>query len=149
MAEPGSSRTVAAEDAVDRLSSAASALEQRTKQMRAEAESGHLRIDLEDGRALHRTLSAQMDRINDWIERGKQLAAPLPFGAQWVGEAMSGKFSGRADGTETALVAVLAQYRDAVGDAVAALQAVLDGYAGAEDHNRAMLNKVPNVGEQA
>lgn len=136
-----SPQSVSAGTAANQLQTAADALTNRMNQMSAAAQTGQLKVDPDAARALHKALQDQVDRVDEWLAKGQQLCGPLPFGAQWLGDAMSQKFAGRAEGSEVALLPVLRQYRDAVEQAATAMADTIKDYTGTEESNLQALRK--------
>ena len=87
------------------------------QQMRTAVQAGELVIDPATGERLQRALADHIDRVGTWKSTANELASPLPLGANWVGQAMAGKFAGRASGTDNSLGTVLDQYHTALTDA--------------------------------
>lgn len=101
-------------------------------QLGVNVRAGRVRLDPAVGSALLVAMRAHADEIAEWQRRAGELAQPLPLGNNPVGNSMGVKFAGRAQGHDTALSTVLAQYRDAVADASTAIEQAMQRYAGNE-----------------
>lgn len=118
--------------AADRLDESAS----QVRALRADLESGELRLDPSAGDELTAALLEQRDRVDAWLKRVEALAGPAPLGRNPVGEAMAAKFAKRASGDEASFAEVLRRYRhvldearDAVNDAMRRYRELEDGAA--------------------
>ena len=101
-------------------------------QLGVNVRAGKVRLDPAVGSALLVAMRAHAEEIAQWQRRAGELAQPLPLGNNPIGTSMGAKFSSRAQGHDTALSTVLAQYRDAVVDAGAAIEQAMQRYAGNE-----------------
>lgn len=101
-------------------------------QLGVNVRAGKVRVDPAVGSALLVAMRAHAEEIAQWQWRAGELARPLPLGDNPVGTSMGVKFASRAQGHDTALGTVLAQYRDAVVDAGAAIEQAMQRYAGNE-----------------
>lgn len=118
--------------ASDRLDESAS----EVRALRANLESGELRLDPSAGDDLNAVLLEQRDRVDGWLKRIEALAGPAPLGSNPVGEAMAAKFAKRASGDDASFAEVLRRYRhvldearDAVSDAMRRYRDLEDGAA--------------------
>lgn len=118
--------------ASDRLDESAS----EVRALRANLESGELRLDPSAGDDLTAALLEQRDRVDGWLKRVEALAGPAPLGSNPVGEAMAAKFAKRASGDDASFAEVLRRYRhvldearDAVNDAMRRYRDLEDGAA--------------------
>lgn len=97
--------------------------------------SGRVTLDPEAGERLITALRAQADDVDGWLGRVGRMTSPLPLGANMVGNAMAGKFSGRADGEQTSFAAVLGTYRTVLDAALSAVTRAVGSYRDAENTN--------------
>jgi hypothetical protein len=111
-------------------------------QLGVNVRAGRVRLDPAVGAQLLATMRAHADDIAAWQQRVDDLARPLPLGNNPVSTSMGAKFNGRAQGRDTALATVLAQYRDAVLDASDAIEQAMRGYAATENAIHDALRRI-------
>ena len=131
-----------------RLDHAASTLGERMADVAAlnsAVRSGDVVLEPEAGDKLATTLRRQADATYDWLQRLRGMSRPVPLGSNWVGEAMSGKFQGRAAGEEVSFTSVLDQYHRML---LQALDAVREGFTTrvltdlTEDGNETLMRRL-------
>jgi hypothetical protein len=102
-------------------------------QLSVNVRDGKVTLDPAAGAQLLNALRSHSEDISGWQRQVGDLATALPLGNNPVGDSMAQKFSQRADGGDTSLAAVLAQYQDAVTDATDAIEDAMRRYADNED----------------
>jgi hypothetical protein len=106
------------------------------------ATANHLVLDGTAGERLIAALSEQIVLVDGWISRARELARPLPLGANPVGTAMADKFSQRADSGDGSLVAVLERYRAVLEQARAAAGDSMRLYRDVERHDAGNFGQI-------
>lgn len=102
-------------------------------QLSVNVRDGKVTLDPAAGAQLVNALRSHAEDIASWQRQVGDLAGALPMGNNPVGNSMAQKFSQRADGGETSLASVLAQYQNAVTDATDAIEQAMRRYAANED----------------
>lgn len=98
-------------------------------QLSVNVQEGRVTLDPAAGAQLLSSLRTHSEEIAGWQSQVGELSGSLPLGQNPVAESMGIKFSHRADGDETSLAAVLAQYQTAITDATSAIEQAMQRYA--------------------
>ncbi|MCT2585519.1 hypothetical protein [Actinophytocola gossypii] len=128
-----------------RLDQAATTLGERMADVAAlnsAVRSGDVVLEPEAGDKLVTTLRRQADAAADWLQRLRGMSRPVPLGSNWVGEAMSGKFQGRAAGEDVSFTSVLDQYHRMLLQALDAVREAMRRYQETEDGNETLMRRL-------
>lgn len=112
------------------------------QRLAVEAKAGTVVIDSATGTKLQQALQDHMDQVAQWKQSASGLASALPLGQNWVGEGMSAKVAGRADGGQNSLSSVLDQYHTALSDAKDAVALSMQNYQTTEHAVVTALNQI-------
>jgi hypothetical protein len=107
----------------------------------AAVRSGAVVLEPEAGERLLNTLRRQADAAEDWINRLRGMARPVPLGSNWVSHAMSGKFERRADGEDVSFLPVLVRYHSMLRDAHEVVDEAMRRYQTNEEGSARLMRR--------
>jgi hypothetical protein len=106
--------------------------------------SGKVMLDPATGEDLLRTLAEQIDQVDSWLERAGRLARPAPLGQNPVSDAMTSKFTGRAEGEYHSFVNILTAYRTVLTQTHESIGTALENYTATDEESRDEMTRISN-----
>ncbi|GLZ29288.1 hypothetical protein Lesp02_14780 [Lentzea sp. NBRC 105346] len=99
-------------------------------------------LDPEAGEKLSKALRDQMNQVDSWLERAGEVARPAPLGANPVSDAMTSKFSGRAEGDRLSFVNVMTAYRTVLEQTHSAVTTAIRNFQAVDEDHQVALRRL-------
>ncbi|HEX7303000.1 hypothetical protein [Lentzea sp.] len=104
--------------------------------------SGQVQLDPTAGEELRKQFQAQIDQVDQWIERANgSIARPAPLGANPVGDKMRDKFTHRAEGEQYSFVSVMTAYRTVLEQTKNSIVTAIENFTRLDEEQQTELKK--------